>query len=511
MPTGFYAGQTPPPRDLFSRPNTDMVTYSAQPTPINVAYPSSASTSRTFAAPNTYPTNTTRPTTHIGTSTDAMLTASFTPPSSLPSNTSDATAKIWEGIESKLRDLGLTPTSHRIYQKPYPSIFDSVSYPAGWRVPDFIKFDGEGTRTTWEHISQYMAQLGEASSVEALRVRLFSLSLTGTAFAWFSSLAPSSIYGWEPLERKFHEHFYSGSNEAKLLDLTSVRQGRDESVDAYIRRFRDIKNRCFNLTISEKDLVDLAFNGLRSHLKEKLESHNFLNLSQLQQRASTQESRSKDSKDAFRSNRREIHVVDCDSASSDDESNDVYAAEFVWPSKSKSYDCDALKPVHKNRQEEIKFTFDVAKCDRIFDELYKTGYIKTTHTIPPLDELKRRAYCKWHNSYSHATNDCNVFRRQVQSAINEDRLKFKEMQIDRNPFPTNTFPVDLQSAKVLLRPDQSGSAKGKNVIIGNERPMASNAKAPTREVVLDKSPDGRESIKVTIKGSGLGGQASGDD
>ena len=45
MPTGFYAGQTPPPRDLFSRPNTDMVTYSAQPTPINVAYPSSASTS----------------------------------------------------------------------------------------------------------------------------------------------------------------------------------------------------------------------------------------------------------------------------------------------------------------------------------------------------------------------------------------------------------------------------------------------------------------------------------
>jgi hypothetical protein len=33
-----------------------------------------------------------------------------------------------------------------------------------------------------------------------------------------------------------------------------------------------------------------------------------------------------------------------------------------------------LKLVHKNRQEEIKFTFDVAKCDKIFDELHKADF-----------------------------------------------------------------------------------------------------------------------------------------
>jgi hypothetical protein len=75
----------------------------------------------------------------------------------------------------------------------------------------------------WEHVSQYLAQLREASSIKALRVQLFSLSFTGTAFAWFSSLPAYSIYGWEPLKRKFHEHFYSGNSEAKLADLTSVR------------------------------------------------------------------------------------------------------------------------------------------------------------------------------------------------------------------------------------------------------------------------------------------------
>jgi hypothetical protein len=79
--------------------------------------------------------------------------------------------------------MGLSPISHKIYQKPYPSIFDSVAYLMGWHVLDFIKFDGERSHTMWEHVSQYLTQLGKASSIEALRVWLFSLSLTRTAFA----------------------------------------------------------------------------------------------------------------------------------------------------------------------------------------------------------------------------------------------------------------------------------------------------------------------------------------
>jgi hypothetical protein len=185
--------------------------------------------------------------------------------------------------------MGLSPTSHRMYQKPYLSILDSVAYPMGWRVPDFIKFDGEGSRTMQEHVSQYLAQLGKASSIGALHVRLFSISLTGTAFAWFSSLPGYSIYGWEPLERKFQEHFYSGTSEAKLADLTSVRQAHDESVLDYFKRFKEIKNLCFNLTISKKDLADLAFQGMHSYLREKLEGHIYLSLTQLQQFASVQE------------------------------------------------------------------------------------------------------------------------------------------------------------------------------------------------------------------------------
>jgi hypothetical protein len=99
----------------------------------------------------------------------------------------------------------------------------------------------------------------------------------------------------------------------------------------------------------------------------------------------------------------------------------------------------------------MKFTLDVGKCDKIFVELLSIDKIKLPHAIPPIDDLKKRAYCKWHNSYSHATNDCNVFQHQIQSAINGGQLCLKQMQVDNNLFPI--IAIDLQGAKVLVWPE----------------------------------------------------------
>ena len=86
-------------------------------------------------------------------------------------------------------------------KKLYPMSFDTVTYPTGFRLPEFVKFNGDDSKSTFEHINQYLAQLGEAGSINELKVCLFSLSLTGTAFSWFSSLAPNSITSWEQLEQ----------------------------------------------------------------------------------------------------------------------------------------------------------------------------------------------------------------------------------------------------------------------------------------------------------------------
>ena len=106
------------------------------------------------------------------------------------------------------------------------------------------------------------------------------------------------------------------------------------------------------------------------------------------------------------------------------------------------------------------------------------------------------------------TNDCNVFRRQDQSAMNEGRLIFPEMKVDKTPFPvhTNTHTIDLRNAKVLLRPEQAEGAEGKNVVIGEARPKNVNDKILAREVVLEKAPGGKEPVKITVKAQVPGGQ-----
>jgi hypothetical protein len=67
---------------------------------------------------------------------------------------------------------------------------------------------------------------------------------------------------------------------------------------------------------------------------------------------------------------------------------EVYVADFVWPSNSKVSSCGSLKAATKRRQEEQKFTFDVSKCDRNFDELLKLGNINISHTMPLHNEIK---------------------------------------------------------------------------------------------------------------------------
>jgi hypothetical protein len=124
---------------------------------------------------------------------------------------------------------------------------------------------------------------------------LFPLSLLGAAFTWFISLPPNSIYNWFDLEQKFHDYFFTSETELKLSHLTLVKQNSDEIVSEYIRRFKYTRNRCYGLTISDRDLADLAYTDLLDIHKAKLEGQEFLDVSQVFQKALSNESRVKES------------------------------------------------------------------------------------------------------------------------------------------------------------------------------------------------------------------------
>jgi hypothetical protein len=138
---------------------------------------------------------------------------------------------------------------------------------------------------------------------------MFPLSLSSTGFTWSTSLAPNSIFTWAQLEQKFHECFYFGDTELRLSHLTAVKQKHNEPVTEYTRRFRDTRNNCFNLNISDKYLADFAYSGLTLLLKEKLESHVFSDVSQVLQQALDCESRTKESRNFHRTSDKPRSIV----------------------------------------------------------------------------------------------------------------------------------------------------------------------------------------------------------
>jgi hypothetical protein len=196
-----------------------------------------------------------------------------------------------------LREFGSTLKGRaRVYQKLYPEYFNTLPYPRGFRMPDFVKFNEDDAKMTYEHIGQFLAQINDVGITDAHRVRLFPLSLSRAALNWFTSLPPNSVNTWPQLEQKFHDYFYNGEIELRLYDLTAIRQKYNETTTEYLKHFRETRNRCYNLTIGEKDLANLALAGLASYLKEKLEGHEFTDINQVLQRVVVYKNRAKDNR-----------------------------------------------------------------------------------------------------------------------------------------------------------------------------------------------------------------------
>jgi hypothetical protein len=100
----------------------------------------------------------------------------------------------------------------------------------------------------------------------------------------------------------------------------------------------------------------------------------------------------------------------------DEEGNEICVSEWVEKPRDKPISCSFLKP-NGGRSDEMRYTFDVMKCDHLFDLLLQGGVIQLTegHVIPNTNMLAKKTYYKWHDSYTHTTIECNYFRQQVQS------------------------------------------------------------------------------------------------
>lgn len=70
-----------------------------------------------------------------------------------------------------------------VYRRPYPEAYNQIPLHDQYRVSDFTKFSGHDNVSTIEHINKFLVQCGAVSATDALKIRLFPLSLSGSAFS----------------------------------------------------------------------------------------------------------------------------------------------------------------------------------------------------------------------------------------------------------------------------------------------------------------------------------------
>ncbi|CAN0858222.1 hypothetical protein LINGRAHAP2_LOCUS7138 [Linum grandiflorum] len=386
--------------------------------------------------------------------------------------------------------MGVRPTIPPVYRKPYPEWVDRHHpFPRGFRVPEFATFTGMGDQSTVEHVGRFTVQCGDVG--DFVKLRLFGNSLTGPAFAWYVNLPSNSIQNWQQMEQIFHAQFYRSEPEVSMADLARMRQQPGESVEKFLTAFKNARNRCY-VNLTEREFVKLAQGGLNFELRKKFQDREFSDLFQLMSCAVRYESLLHE-EESRRSASRGSYLPNFDYAVHHIDGGigevEVDLAEIV---PGKPYVCATLAKIEGESQggrpnrapaQPRKYTFDVSKSDMIFDQLHKDGQVKLSrgHSLPSPDKLKGRRYCKWHNSMSHSTDSCIVFRNVLQDAIEKGRIKFPEPRKDAMMVDTDPFP-----AKV-----------GINMV----NPDFSKVKLPRFKLVIDNSPphDGSSSSAMQME------------
>ena len=103
---------------------------------------------------------------------------------------------------------------------------------------------------------------------EALRLRLFPLSLGDRAKHWLTSQPPDSITSWNDLVQKFLTKFFPPVKIAQLVqEINTFRQLEGENFAEAWERFHELLRRCPYHRLTRWMQVHTFYNGLRDATK----------------------------------------------------------------------------------------------------------------------------------------------------------------------------------------------------------------------------------------------------
>src|ERR1043165_3591995 len=187
---------------------------------------------------------------------------------------------------------------------------------------------------------------------------------------------------------------YEGHSKISLVELSNINRKFAEIIDDYLNRFRALKARCFT-QVPEHELVQMAAGGFDYSIRKKVDPTFVKSMSQLADRVLYLERLrlEKVRHTKAKSKKEKVAYVDFD------DTDPIYEADYMSPTEADvdvaelksgpAYECKLLFPAKgKSPAVETSFrtpaktyTFDVSKCEEIFDLLVKDGQILVSQML----------------------------------------------------------------------------------------------------------------------------------
>ncbi|XP_075475761.1 uncharacterized protein LOC142511434 [Primulina tabacum] len=122
------------------------------------------------------------------------------------------------------------PFAEIIVREPLPGNFKSA------KIKDY-----DGNADPEKHLARFENMTMLHCYTDRIKCKVFLTTLVDSAQRWFEGLAPQSIGSFKDFQKVFSHHFSSSKKYKKTaFSLFDVKQSREESPRAYIRRFNRV-------------------------------------------------------------------------------------------------------------------------------------------------------------------------------------------------------------------------------------------------------------------------------
>ncbi|XP_021718596.1 uncharacterized protein LOC110686295 [Chenopodium quinoa] len=256
-------------------------------------------------------------------------------------------------------------------------------------------YDGKTDPT--DHLNAYKAQMGVETECEASWCRFFPTTLKVIAQTWFNNLAPGSIKTFEKLSTLFKKHITAGSRLTKTsVHLMTVKQGENESLEDYIKRFN----------IESQLIPDLRDNVAFTALLFRLRS-NKLKFELVHDKV-TSFSKAMEGAESI------IEATDvCKTPSAKDKGKRKHDDNYQENKNRKP------RRVESN-DEGLRYNAD--RRDIYTDIKTKAILPKLNPMNTPIEQRNKKLWCEYHREGGHTTRNCRELKRALDKLADEGKL-----------------------------------------------------------------------------------------